>query len=171
MNAIKPFASLTLAFLTFAFPVIPQERKTPSKEDNLYSMALFTSITEMDKSWDHMDDSDGKTVRTDYHNMTVEQDPTITKELPSQFGDYRLTYLDASNQIAKYQTVGKAFSILRIHPMQNDGARLEIQVSVYYFSYEKRRLAYALSDWSTVEFRFDCEKQKFLISSVKLGGI
>jgi hypothetical protein len=171
VNGIRPFILLTLASLMLAFPAVTQEGKTSFKEDNLYSMALFAGIAEMDKSWSHIDDSNGTTILTDYHNMTVEQDSEITKELPSQFGDYRATYLDPSGQIAKYQTVGKAFSILRIHPVRNNGARLEIRVTVSHFSYEKRRLTYALSGWSTVEFRFDCEKQKYVVSAVKLGGI
>jgi len=172
VHAIKPFILLTLASLISAFPAVPQEGNTSLKEDNLYSMALFSSIAEMDKSWSHVDDSNGgEMLRTDYHNMTVEQNPEITNGLPTQFGDYRAVYLDSPQQIAKCQKLRKAFSILRIHPMQNNGARLEIQVSVYNLSYEKRRLMYALSDWSTVEFNYDCEKHKYVVSAVKLGGI
>jgi hypothetical protein len=55
--------------------------------------------------------------------------------------------------------------------MQSDGARLRIVISVYYLSYKKHKLLLGLSDWSEVEFRYDCEKQKYIVSSVKLGGI
>jgi hypothetical protein len=55
--------------------------------------------------------------------------------------------------------------------MQNEGARLKIEVSVSYVEYRKRRFLLALSDWSDVEFRYDCEKQKYIVSTVKLGGI
>jgi hypothetical protein len=126
----------------------------------------------MEKSWGHIDDSNGgSTIRRDYRHMLVEKDPEITDRLPSQLGDYRVEYLDKRAQIDRYKKLRKAFPILRIHPMQNEGARLEIEVSVSYFTHEKRRWLFAVSDWSDVEFHYDCEKQKFVVSAVKLGGI
>jgi hypothetical protein len=55
--------------------------------------------------------------------------------------------------------------------MKSQGAALTIQVTVYWVEYKKSRLNFALSDWSDVEFRFNCETQSFIISNVKLGGI
>jgi hypothetical protein len=47
----------------------------------------------------------------------------------------------------------------------------KIAISVYWASYKKGRLELALSDWSEVELNYNCEKQSFTISEVKLGGI
>jgi hypothetical protein len=55
--------------------------------------------------------------------------------------------------------------------MQSDGSQLNIHISVYYLTYERHKFLYGLSDWSDVEFRYDCENEKFVVSSVKLGGI
>lgn len=126
----------------------------------------------MDKSWGHIDDSDGGSrIHTDYHRMLVQKDNEITDGLPSQLGDYRVEYLDYREQIDRYKKLRKEFSILKIGSMQSDGARLRIVISVYYLSYKKHKLLLGLSDWSEVEFRYDCEKQKYIVSSVKLGGI
>ena len=172
MYAFKRSVALGLVALLLAIPVFPQEGGAPAKGDNLYSVALFASIVEMEKSWGHIDDSNGgSTIRRDYRHMLVEKDPEITDRLPSQLGDYRVQYLDKRAQIDRYKKLRKAFPILRIHPMQNEGARLEIEVSVSYFTHEKRRWLFAVSDWSDVEFHYDCEKQKFVVSAVKLGGI
>jgi hypothetical protein len=46
-----------------------------------------------------------------------------------------------------------------------------MSVVVYWVGYKKHRLQFGLSDWSDVEFRYECEKQRFVTSSIKLGGI
>jgi len=119
----------------------------------------------------HIDDSKPDTVRTDYRHMFLEADPVITDHLPSQSGKYYVEYLNDEAEIARYQKLRKGFSILKIFPLENNGPKLKIGIDVYYFSYKKNRLSYGLSDWSNVEFRFDCDKQEFAISSVQLGGI
>jgi hypothetical protein len=163
---------LGILLFPFLLPLYPQEKGTAAKEENLYSKALFASIAEMEKSYGHMDDSvSGTRIRTDYHHMFVEQDLGITNDLAEQFGEYRVEYLDTQNQIVRCHELRKPFPILKIQPMKNEGARLKIQVTVYWVEYKKSKLHFALSDWSDVEFSFNCETQSFAISKVKLGGI
>jgi hypothetical protein len=172
---VCPFLrSVVLGILPFllVLPLFPQEKAAAAKEENLYSKALFASIAEMEKSYGHTDDSvSGTRIRTDYHHMFVEKDVGITNDLPEQFGEYRVEYLDTENQIAKCKELRKPFPILKIQPMKSEGARLKIQVTVYWAEYKKSKLNFGLSDWSDVEFRFNCETQSFVISNVKLGGI
>jgi len=166
--------SVVLSILPFLFvlPLYPQEKGASAKEENLYSKALFASIVEMEKSYGHMDDSvSGTRIRVDYHHMLVEKDLGITDGLPEQFGQYRVEYLDTQNQIARCKELRKPFSILKIQPMKSEGARLKIQVTVYWVEYRKSKLNHALSDWSDVEFRLNGDTQSFVISNVKLGGI
>ncbi len=145
---------------------------TSVEAENLYAVALSVSLAEMEKSWGEIDDRDGGSqVRTDYHRMPVEKDPEITDHLPVQFEGHRVEYLDTESQIARYQKLRKEFAILRVRPIQAGRGRLKIQVSTSWVSYKKGRLMLAVSDWSDVEFRFDCEKQNFVVSSVRLGGI
>ena len=47
---------------------------------------------------------------------------------------------------------------------------MKIAVVVNWISYKKGRLQLGLSDWSNVEFHYDCDKQQFVVSSVKLAG-
>jgi hypothetical protein len=172
VNALKRSVVLSLVPLLCALSAFQQEGGKPAKEDNLYSMALFASIAEMEKSWGRIDDSDGRSgIRTDYRHMLVEKDPEITDRLPSQLGGFRVEYLDRQAQIERYKQLRKEFSILRIHPIQSEGSRLKIQVSVSYLKYEKGRLDLGLSDWSDVDFRYDCERQSYVVSALKLGGI
>jgi hypothetical protein len=170
--AIERCFLLGLVLLLCALPSFPQQDRVPAKQDNLYSAALFASTAEMEKTWGHIDDSYvGGRIRTDYRHMLVEKDPEITDGIPSQLEDFRVEYLDNRDLINRCRKVRRGFSILTIHPIQNDGGRLKIRVSVAWAKYEKGKLILGFSDWSDVEFRFDCEMQKFVISGVKLGGI
>jgi len=126
----------------------------------------------MQKIWGDIDDSLlNARIRTNYHNMWIERNPEITDSLPTQVGDFHVEYLDNRELIERYKKLRKEFAVLHIHPMSSDGSNLKIGISVYYVSYKKRRLMLGLSDWSDVEFRFDSDAQKYVISSIKLGGI
>lgn len=172
MCAIKRSTILSLVLLLCGLTGFPQESPISAKKDSLYSVALFASLSEMEKSWGHIDDGDGGSrIRTDYRHARIETNPEITDGLPSQLEDYRVEYLDSQEQLKRYKKLRKEFSILRIRPMQSDGSLLKIQVSVSYFKYERHKFLFAVSDWSDVEFRYDCETKKFVISSIRLGGI
>ena len=160
---------VAVVFLS-AYPAFPQESAAPTKEENLYFKALSASIIEMEKAWGHQDNS-SLGVRTDYRQMLVERDLTITKDLPEQFGDHRVEYLETKDVVAKCKQLRKPFPILKIFPMKNEGSRLKITINVYWANYKKEHLELALSDWSEVELNYSCEKQSFIVSRVKLGGI
>jgi hypothetical protein len=151
--------------LIFTLHLLGQDQSRAGNEKSLYAQALFASVTEMQKQYGYQTDA------PDYHHMFVSADPSITTGLPAESGDYHVEYLDREGQIQRYRKLRKDFPVLEIHPAHNEGAQLKITVSLSYFSYKRRRSMFAVSDWSDVEFRFDCEKQEFVISSVKLGGI
>lgn len=158
-------------FLLLSDRTDAQSDNAHGKENDLYAMALVASISEMQKQWGHIDDGFGNRMRTDYEHMIVVQNPEITDELPTDFGSHRLDYLSNQELVNRYKASGKEFSVLQIHPIHADGASLRIQVSVAWFSYGKKGMLFGYSDWSDVEFKFDCAQQAFTISNVKLGGI
>jgi len=154
-----------LLCLVCATSVSPQAAQSSLQEDNLYSMALFASLAEMQKQFGHQRDA------IDYRHAFVAKDSELTADIPAGQGDYHVGYLDRQGQIDKYKELHKDFPVFEIHPPKVAGPKLTIDVSVYYVSWKKGRLMLAVSDWSDVEFRYDCERQKYLVSSVKLGGI
>ena len=172
MGASKWLFVLGLVPLFWAVLAFPQASGATTKEDNLYSMALKASITEMQKSWGHIDDGDhGSRIRTDYRHVVVRKSPEITDDLPSQFEDHHIEYLDWQTLMERCKSLRKEFAVLEVHPIHNEGTRLTIQVSVSWAKHQKNRLELGLSDWSNVEFLYDCEKESYIISAVKLGGI
>ena len=161
--------SVAILFLSVC-PAFPLESAAPPNEENLYFKALSASIIEMEKAWGRQVDG-YRGVRTDYRQMVVERDVTITKDLPEQFGEHRVEYLETQDVVAKCKQLRKPFPILKIFPMENEGARLKITINVYWASYKKGHLELALSDSSEVELNYSCENQSFVISKVKLGGV
>jgi len=163
--------------VTFALLVIlscvsaRSQGNSSAKEDNLYSMALFASVAQMDKSWGHIDDSYLGGLRTDYHHTRVRKDLRITDGLPSEVDGYKVEYLDDRALADRYKALKKGFSVLEISPIQNHGAELKINITVSYLEFRKGKMLFAVSDWSNVTFDYDPEGQKFVISKVELGGI
>jgi hypothetical protein len=158
-------AVLTAFILVFASALCSQ---TTGKV-NSYSEALTASIREMERQWGHLRQG------VDYQHVIVEKDSVPTDDLPTSVEGRSIEYLDQNQLIERYLKLNKSFEILRVGPIVNDGNQLKITVSTYSFSYKKKRqrqeLRFGFSDWSEVHFRFDCEKQQFVIASVKLGGI
>ena len=142
-----------------------------SPKENLYAVALEASIFQMEKDWSHLDDSFDNRQRTDYRRMIVEKDPVLTDNLPTGFQDHSVEYLDDHELVTRYKKLRKRFAILRIFPMQNDGTRLRIHVSLRWFSHRNGRTMREIDSWSDVWFKYDCQRERFVVDSVKLGGI
>jgi len=115
LRTIRRSSVLSLVSVLFVSTSLSQAGSS-AKEDNLYSMALFVSIAEMEKSWGSIDDSDGGRIRTDYRHVVVESDSETAHTLPSEVGDYHVEYLDNESMIARYKMNRKEFSVLTIHP-------------------------------------------------------
>jgi hypothetical protein len=160
------------AVMVFVTVLVSAQSRQETPQDNLYFLALKSSILQMETEYGHIDDTDlGERMRTDYRHMIVEEDPLITKALPAEFENHFVEYLDTQGLVGRYGKVGKPFAILVIRPMQNEGRTLKIAVVLYWVTYNKHHLKLELSDWSNVELQYSCEKQQFVVSSLKLGGI
>lgn len=176
---MKPIRNIccVILFLVCLLSLSAQQKKVSSPENNLYQMALSATADEMEKSWGNIDESccissiRNSRMRTDYRHLVVEKVDWITEGLPPSLGDHQLEYLDTQGLIDRFHKLRKEFKVLRIHPMRANGSSLNVQISVYWVHSKKKRVFYAYSEWSVVEFHYDCEKQEWVIANVKLGGI
>ncbi|MGA7560699.1 MAG: hypothetical protein WBW12_17405 [Terriglobales bacterium] len=151
-----------------------QANPSGTNDNNLYSLALKASILQMEKEWGHLGHSafeDKIEVPTDYRHMLVLKDPIITDDLPTAFENHSMEFVDDQELVDRYRKLRKSFAVLKIGPIRNQGSVLKIVVSTSWFSYKKHRRQFDYSDWSDVEFHYDCGQGAFSISSVKLGGI
>jgi hypothetical protein len=161
---LKGLVSLCVTLL-FCSPVLsqyvdPRTGTSRNKDTGLYELALGASLDKMEKSWG-----------AKYHNAIVESFFEITEKLPTEFGAHRVEYLGYQELGERYKKVREAFDVLHMHPMKIENGKLTVDITVHSFSYKKHRYFYAISDWSSVTFRFDCEKKEYVIDDVKLGGI
>lgn len=168
-------AVLLTVFIAF-ITVCPSAQSNPSEtnESNLYSLALKASILRMEEEWGNLGHGpveDKIRIPIDYRHMLVSKDPIITDDLPAMFKDHSIEFVDDQELMDRYRKLKKSFAVLRISPIRNKGNVLEVVISTDWVSYRKNRLDLAYSDWSVVEFRYDCERGAFVTSSVKLGGV
>ena len=169
MNSALRLAVYCL-FLIVAPSSLPQDSKAVANQGNLYAAAVFASIVQMDKEWGHVNATPDDSIRTDYHHMIVKKSE-MTEGLPDRAGDYQIEVLDPRELVERYRKVRKGFSILVMHPIKNQGAGLSVNIGIFWFSHKKAASSYSFSDSSDVEFRYDCEKQDWVVAKVRLGGI
>ena len=166
---------LLAAFMAFLSGYPSAQSNPPeSNDNNLYTLAVKASILQMEKEWGHLGHSafeDEVKIPTDYRHMVVRKDPIITDDIPTSFENHSIEFLDDQELVDRYRNLKKSFAVLKIAPIRSHGSVLKIVVSTYWFSYKGNRLEFAYSDWSDVEFRYDCGQDGFVINSVKLGGI
>jgi hypothetical protein len=168
---MTPKRVLVLVIIIFvAAPAALPQTAPLAANDNLYSLALRASILQMEKEWGHLGHGE-EGIPTDYRRMVVQKDPIITDGLPTAFEEHSIEYLDDQQLVDRYHKLNNSFETLKIGPIRNEGTILKVVVSTYWLSYKKHRLEFGYSDWSEVEFSYDCQKQAFVVTSVKLGGI
>jgi hypothetical protein len=148
-----------------ASPVLAQ-KPAPSVENNLYVKSLFACLDEKAKAYSSQTNS-----RHDYYNVIVQQDDIITKNFPNQLGAYRIEYLDDQALVNRYKAKKAEFPIIVIRPIENDGTKLVIRFTDYFFSYGKKSLNYGLEGGCNVILSYDCSKQEYVIEQVDLWGI
>lgn len=164
---------LLVAAVALGAQTCAENRITPASNDsNLYATALYASLAEMDKSWGRQRNSvDGRPLSEYYRKMPVMSDFAITEGLPTQQGDYHVEFLGSAALIQRRRRLHKDFPILRLFPIRVEGRFLKIHVAENWVGLKGGMLTEAISDWSDVDFQFDCEKQVFVVGGVKLGGI
>src|ERR1700756_732556 len=109
---------LTATIALFTVVVSAQSNQSGPNEDNLYSLALKTSILKIEKDYGHIDDTVmGERIRTDYRHMVVEKDPLITEGLPTEFENHSIEYLDHQGLLERYIKLGKPYATLVIRSL------------------------------------------------------
>lgn len=99
----------------------------------------------------------------------------MTENLPTQFGDFQMEYLNDEGLSERYKKTRQRLSVLRIFPMKNEGAILKIGLSHYFVSVPERRKRrnynWELEGRYLAEFKYDSPQAKFVLSKVELWGV
>jgi hypothetical protein len=160
---------LTLLWLFFGFLAVnafSQTKPVPQNEDNLYAVALSACVK---KEFEEYGDTSSS--GRNFFNRIVEYDRSLTENLPTQFGDFKVEYLNTEDLSQRYKKTRHRLSVFRMFPMWNEGATLKINLSHYYVSVSKRNFLYELEGGCRTEFKFDSPKERIVLSKVELWGV
>ncbi|HEY3403642.1 MAG TPA: hypothetical protein VGK59_09665 [Ohtaekwangia sp.] len=128
---------------------------------SIYSIALKYYNAHLDK------EKSGTT------EIFIESNNGITEKLPGQIGDRQVTILTWENQLDVYAKHDNKIRHVKIFPATTKDDLIEVNFTPYFGEYKGKKKGYflALSDWVTVQFKFDCSDNKFKYWNTKTGGI
>jgi hypothetical protein len=105
--------------------------------------------------------------------LFIENNDGITEKLPKTIGNRIITILTWKNTKEVYQKNNNSINHIKIFPARIKGDLIEVVVTPYHGKYlgKKKGLDLALSDWVIIQFKYDCEKNKYIYFATTGGGI
>jgi hypothetical protein len=164
MNMTNKVCSILFLVTLFSIPV-SSETVMPPVETTLYFRALQAGLEENAKAYSNLN------IGRDLHTVIVERNIQINQDFPRQIQSFKIEYLDTQDLIAKYKKEKKEFRIIVMRPILNEGEKLSVGLTDYWFSFKKNSLTYSLEGGAKVVFRFDCEHREYVIDKVELWGV
>ena len=168
---MRTFGNITALVVAILVLFTPSTR-AQSSDQSLYNEALRAGLEAMDREWGKLNlTGRGSRVPLDFHKPIVRKDTSITEGLSSQFGEYRLTYLDDAALITRWKALRKPFAILIIRPLDYPDGRAKITVHLSWVNYRRGRLQFEIDSWANVYLRHDPYSGKYLVKNVELAGV
>jgi hypothetical protein len=164
-------ASFVYAFIVLISTSSYAQVTIQSEDQFLYNEALRASLEAMDREWGELNLKRGSRAPIDFQNMIVRKDPAITDGLNSQFGEYRVTYLDDTSLIGRWKRLRKEFAILTVRTVDCPEGRLRITIHLSWVRYRRTQLQFGIDSWADVYFRFDAGNRKYVVNNVELAGV
>ena len=158
--------------------VIATAVSAQQKSDSLYARGLQACLEKEVASFSSF-------LKEDLRDVVVLSDIYLTRNLPDQLGEVRVTYLDDYKLADKFKTLSKAdrekgIRFQKIFPLSDKDDKLRIAYNTYWFTYSKKggfftrkkiMFGHALEGGCHAEIGFDPVQKKFVIEKVTLWGI
>ncbi len=93
------------------------------------------------------------------------------KEVPSVIEGKAIIELTKENFRKTYRKHRNRLTHTKVFPIEIIGSEIEITIIPYHGAWGKKTLSLALSDWTSVYFKYDCDKRSWVFSRVETGGI
>lgn len=128
---------------------------------SIYSIALKYYNTQLDK------------LKSETTEIFIESNTGITEKLPGKIGNRQVTILTWENQKDIYAKHNNKIRHVKIFPAGTKDDLIEVRFTPYFGEYKGKKKGYFLgvSDWVTIQFKFDCSDNKFKYWNTKTGGI
>jgi hypothetical protein len=163
---------LTISFilLALALPIAAQDRGETKLEDSLYYRALVVTLDARARDEKLLNSIDP--LQLDPLNLIViQKDRELNAGFPARIGDVAIEYLWPDELRTRYQRLKHKFPIFVMRPISNDGDRLVVAFTRYWFTATKKSNDFGLEGGYRVVLRYDCSQKTFIVESAKLWGI
>ena len=160
---------LCLALLAcLSIPGVMAQTAAPTTSPDIYAMAVRAAAEEKARAY-------SKLKGYDLFNLVFRKGST-TDRLPAEIGHFHLTVLDYNGLRDRYRDHG-TFAVSEVFPARIDGTGLRVNITDSWYSYRNGFIfhrgshMFAEEGGAEVFFRYDCEKQGFVVDHVSLWGI
>lgn len=154
-----------LVFLIFPLHLQAQETDKTKLEENVYYRALVAVLAARTQ--------DAKYARANdpLQRVIIMKDDQLNVGFPSRVGDVGIEYLNADDLRAQQRSIKHEIPVFVMRPMSNEGDRLVIGFTRYWFSATKKTNVMSLEGGYRVVIGYDCARKAFIVESTKLWGI
>jgi hypothetical protein len=158
---------LFLCTLILIFPLDLQAQQIHKMEleENVYFRALGAVLTARAK------DAQSASVKDSLQHVIIMRDIHLNVGFPSRVGDVEIEYLDEDDLRARHRSTKDEIPVFVMQPMSNDGNRLVINFTRYWFSATKKTNMMSLEGGYRVVMVYDCVRKEYAVESAKLWGI
>ncbi len=153
------------AFLILPGPLQAQEPNKINLEENAYYRALVAMLTARAQGAKYAGRNDP------LHQVLIMSDIQLNAGFPTSVMDTRIEYVNEDDLRARHRSIKHAIPVFVMRPMMNEGNRLVISFTRYWFSTTKKVNMMALEGGYRVVLVFDCARKEYVVESAKLWGI
>jgi hypothetical protein len=108
--------------------------------------------------------------------LLITDEPSLSEGLPTVSGRFRVFVMNDGSLRDRYRRDKKALWVWKLFRAQLDKGRLVVGINTYWFSYRKRLFGHPTYQWGleggvNVEYKYDCERQAWVLVDAKTWGI
>ena len=154
-----------LAFLILPLPLNAQDPDKSKLEENIYYRALVAALTARAQDAKYASGNDP------LHQVIIMSDIQLNAGFPTSLVDTKVEYVTENDLRARYRSKKDEIPVFVMRPMMNEGNRLVIHFTRYWFSTTKKGNAMSLEGGYRVVMVYDCARKEYVVESAKLWGI
>ncbi|WP_183562097.1 hypothetical protein [Mucilaginibacter sp. SP1R1] len=137
-----------------------------NESDQIYCTALQQYTLSIDTFYSKYSNNKGAKVKEIFL-----QKPEFVDSIPSIVNGYTIILITSANQRKLYKDHRNRLTHTIMFPLTNKGSELFITITPYRGELKRNNYTLGVSDGTTIYFKFDCEKQTYVVDKVKNWGI
>jgi hypothetical protein len=154
---------VVLAFLILPLRLQAQEPDKTKLEENVYYRALVAVLTARAQ--------DAKYASDTLHQVIIMKDIQLNNGFPTNIVDTKIEYMSEDDLRARQTSIKHEIPIFVMRPIMNEGNRLVIPFTRYWFSTTKKTNVLSLEGGYRVVLVYDCARKEYVVESATLWGI